>query len=164
MSDEQNLEDRHPIKPDQSRAQATEYLGFMASQKFDLGNNETWELPNPQLMPPDMKMRYLEHQRFLVEDLDTEERQDPITKEVRKVPKFPARKGGKLINDEEMLCIALMGTDAVKDREAYLKNGTLPETYVKFLKAGHVPGQISTTWQVMAKQLEDRRRQDSKSS
>lgn len=87
-----------------------------------------------------MKNRYLEHLRFMSEDLDTDERKDPITGELRKVQKFPIRHDGKLINDEELLAIALMGTDAEKDREAYLKDGTLPDVYAKFLKAGVFPG------------------------
>ncbi|AAN12573.1 tail assembly chaperone [Mycobacterium phage Che9c] len=164
MPDDKTLEDKHPIRPGEAAAQATDYLGFMSSQVYNLGDGEAWELPNPQLMPPDMKRRYLEHLRFMSEDLDTEEKTDPITKEVRTVQKWPLRKGGTLIVDEELLCIALMGTNAVADREAYLKDGTLPEVYAKFLKAGFAPGQINTTWQVMAKQLEDRRRADSKSS
>lgn len=141
-------ESKHPIKPQAAREQATEYLGFMSSVIYDLGDDETWELPNPQLMPPDMKDRYLEHLRFMSEDLDTVEQTDPITKQVRQVQKYPLRKDGKLVNDEVLLCIALMGE----------------KTYQKFLKAGGVPGQINTAWQMMQRQLQERMRQDSKSS
>ncbi|AVO21618.1 tail assembly chaperone [Mycobacterium phage MooMoo] len=162
--DDKNLEALHPIKADQAEKQATEYLGVMASQVYDLGNDETWKLPNPQLIPPDMKKRYLEHLRFMAEELDTEEQTDPITKEARSVQKWPLRYKGELVVDEELLCIALMGADAKKDREAYFKDGTVPETYAKFLAAGFAPGQINTTWTIMNKQLEDRRRADSKSS
>lgn len=141
-------EDKHPVKPREARDQATEYLGFMGSVIYDLGNEETWELPNPQFMPPDMEERYNEHIKFMAEGLDTEDRKDPITGETRPVQKFPLRLDGKLINDKELLCIALMGAP----------------TYKKFLKAGGVPGQISTAWQMMQRQFQERLRQDSKSS
>lgn len=149
MSDtDDTSEDKHPVKPREARDQATEYLGFMGSVIYDLGNDETWELPNPQLMPPDMQDRYNEHLRFMTEDLDTVDRKDPITGETRPVQKYPLRHKDKLINDNELMCIALMG-DA---------------TYKKFLKAGGVPGQISTAWQMMQRQLQERLKQDSKSS
>lgn len=146
MSD--NDDANHPIKPKEARDQATEYLGFMGSITYDLGDEQTWELPNPQLMPPDMKARYLEHLRSMTEDLDKTEQKNPITGETREVPKYPPRIGGKLINEEELLCIALMGE----------------QTYSKFLAAGGVPGQINTAWQMMQRQLQERAKQDSKSS
>lgn len=148
MPDEATPEAKHPIKPQVAREQATDYLGFMGSVIYDLDNDQTWELPNPQLMPPDMEERFNEHQRFMSEELDTVDRKDPITGENRPVQQFPLRHKGKLINDKELLCIALMGEP----------------TYKKFLKAGGVPGQITTTWQMMQRQLQERMRQDSKSS
>jgi hypothetical protein len=154
-------DDKHPIRPDKAREQATEYLGVMADIAFDLGDGATWVLPNPALMPPPMKRRYMEHLRFMSEDLDTVERTDPITKETRQVQKYPLRRKGKLINDEELLAVALMGEDG--DYEKYVKDGTLPETYQRFLNAGGVPGQIGTAWQMMERQLRERARQDSKS-
>lgn len=149
MSDtDEQVQARNPIKPAEASAQASEYLGFMGSVIYDLGDSETFELPNPSLMPPDMKARYTEHQRFMAEDLDTKDQTNPITKEVSQVQVWPLRKDGKLINDEELLCIALMGE----------------KTYRKFLKAGGVPGQINTAWQMMRRQFEERLKQDSKSS
>ena len=142
-------ESNHPIKPELAAAQATEYLGFMGSETYDLGDGATWTLPNPQLMPPDMKTRYLEHLRSMSEDLDTVKQKNPITGEERDIPKYPPRIKGELINDEELLCKALMGDD---------------ETYKKFLKAGGVPGQIGLTWQLMERQLRERMKSDSKSS
>ena len=171
MSDNDDIQAAHPVRPDKARAQATDYLGFMGSVIYDLGDGETWELPNPSLMPPDMKARYLEHVQFLAEELDTVERVDPVTREARPVQKYPAQHQGKLVNDEELLCVALMGEDG--DYEKYLETavkaegkrlkGDLPDTYAKFLAAGGVPGQISTAWQVMNRQLEERARRDSKS-
>lgn len=148
MSDDDTQQEaKHPIKPRESSDQANDYLGFMGGVIYDL-DGDTWELPNPQLMPPDMEERYNEHLRFMAEELDTEDRKDPITGEMRPVQKYPLRKDGKLINDKELLCIALMGKS----------------TYDKFLKAGGVPGQISTAWQMMNRQFQERLKQDSKSS
>ncbi|MGV0785109.1 hypothetical protein [Mycolicibacterium sp. XJ775] len=141
-------ESKHPIKPDAARDQATEYLGFMGSIIYDLGDGDTFELPNPQLMPPDMETRYNEHLRSMAEDLDTVKQKNPITGEERDVPKYPLAIDGKLINDKELLCVALMGE----------------KTYKKFLTAGGVPGQIQTAWQMMERQLRERMKQDSKSS
>lgn len=141
-------ESNHPIKPKEARDQATEYLGFMGSITYDLGDGDTFELPNPQLMPPDMESRYNEHLRSMADDLDSVKQKNPITGEERDVPKYPLAIGGKLINDKELLCIALMGED----------------TYKKFLAAGGVPGQIQTAWQMMERQLRERMKSDSKSS
>lgn len=157
-------ESSHPIRPKDAREQATEYLGFMGSVTYDLGDDETFELPNPQLMDPDMEARYSEYLRFVSDDLDTVEQKNPITGETKNVPKYPLRYEGKLINDKELLCIALMGTDAEADREAYFKDGTKPKNYARFLAAGGVPGQIQTAWQMMERQLRERVKQDSKSS
>lgn len=148
-NNDDSVQDNHPIKPREAREQASDYLGFMAGVTYDLGDGETWELPNPAFMDPDMKNRYLEHLRFMTEDLDTVNRKDPITGEMRPVQKYPLRKDNKLINDDELLCIALMGSKAL---------------YQKFLKAGGVPGQLNTAWQVMQRQLQERTQQDSKSS
>lgn len=154
-------EDQHPIKPRESREQATEYLGFMASVIYDLGGGETWELPNPSFMPPDMKDRYLEHLRFISEDLDTKPRKNPVTGEEDQIQQYPLRYKRKLINDEELLCVALMGSDG--DYQQYLKDRTLPDMYRKFLIAGGVPGQVNTAWQMMQRQLQERLARDSKS-
>jgi hypothetical protein len=149
MSDtEEQMQARNPIRPAQASAQASEFLGFMGSVIYDLGDGDTFELPNPSLMPPDMKARYTEHLRCMAEDLDTKDQTNPITGEVTAVQQWPLRKDGKLINDEELLCVALMGE----------------KTYRKFLKAGGVPGQINTAWQMMRRQFEERLKLDSKSS
>lgn len=171
MRDDDEVQSKYPIRPDEARAQATDFLGFMGSVIYDLGDGETWELPNPSLMPPDMKERYLEYQRFVSEDFDTKDRVDPITKTVNPIQKFPLRYSDKLVNDEELLCVALMGGDG--DFEKYIETGAqsktkwlkgeLPEVYVRFLKAGGVPGQLSTAWQMMTRQLQERAQRDSKS-
>lgn len=156
------MSDEHPIKPRESREQATEYLGFMGSVLYDLGDGETWELPNPSLMPPEMKERYLEHLRFVSEDLDTKPRENPVTGEVEQIQQYPLRYKKKLINDEELLCVALMGSDD-GDYQRYVKDRTKPQVYLKFRAAGGVPGQINTAWQMMQRQLQERLQRDSKS-
>lgn len=159
MSDEH---DPHPVKPEAAADQATEYLGFMGSITYDLGDGEVWKLPNPALFPPDMKLRYFEHLRFMSEDLDTKPRKNPITGEDEEIQIYPLRYQKKLINDEELLCVALMGSDT--DYLQYLEDRTLPTVYAKFLAAGGVPGQINTAWQMMQRQLQERLQRDSKSS
>lgn len=154
-------DDAHPIKPREAREQATEYLGFMGSQPIDIGNGETWELPNPSLMPPDMKMRYLEYLRFMKNDLDTKPRKNPVTGEIDQIQDYPPTYKKKIINDEELMCVALMGTE--QEYLQYLKDRTLPETYKKFRAADGVPGQINTAWQMMQRQLQERLQRDSKS-
>lgn len=144
-------EPQHPIRPELARAQASEYLGFMGSVIFDLGDGNTWELPNPSFMDPDMKMRWLEHLKFMSEDLDTEttRRKNPITGETETTKRqlYPLRHKRVLINEEELLCKALMGDDV----------------YAQFLAAGGRPGQVQVHWQVMQRQLQERLQIDSKS-
>lgn len=173
MPDDETPEDRHPVKPKEAREQATDYLGFVADFDFDLGDGEIWSLPNPALMPPDMKDRYLEHLRFMSEDLDTKPRQNPVTGETDQIQVYPPRYKGKLVNDEVLLCVALMGDEgdyetflesSVEDEKSKALKGLLPDVYEKFLKAGGVPGQINTAWQVMQRKLQERAQRDSKSS
>jgi hypothetical protein len=144
------MSDEHAIKPDVARAQEAEFFGVQAGFDYDLGD-DTWTLPNPSYMPPEMKKRYLEHLRFLAEDLDSEPIVDPATgKNVRGRTrnKWPLRKDNVLIDEDELLCRALM-EDAV---------------YEKFIKAGGVPGQVQARWQMMNRQMQERLQQDSKSS
>lgn len=161
MSDDDDVSAAHPIRPQEASAQATEYLGFLGSVVYDLGGGESWELPSPSLMPPDMKMRYLEHLRFMSEDLDTKPRENPVTKEIDQIQVYPLRYKKKLVNDEELLCVALMGGD--EDYARYLKDRTLPSVYAKFLAAGGRPGQVGTAWQMMGRQMQERAQRDPKS-
>lgn len=164
MSDDYHLK---PIKPEEARAQAAEFLGVFAGQDFDLGDGSKWHLPNPNYLPPDMRRRYLEHLRFMANDLDTkaETSEHPVTgkRQTTKKTVWPLAHKGDLIDEDELLCVALMGTDAKGDRAAYLKDGALPDTYSKFLKAGGVPGQVQLHWRVMNLQMEERVSRDPKS-
>jgi len=150
------------MKPEAAREQAAEFLSVLPGQEFDLGG-QVWLLPNPQYMPPVMKKRYLEYLRFVNKDLDKELIPDPITGKKREQTVWPLTYKNALIDEDELLCIALMGDDAVKDREAYFEDGTLPDVYAKFLAAGGVPGQVQVHWRVMSLQMEERIKRDPKS-
>ena len=156
-------EDQESNTPKAAAEQAAEFLGVFNGQDFDLGDGQPWRLPNPHLIPPAMKKRYLEHLRFINKDLDTEKVKDPITGRQRDQTVWPLSYKGVLIDEDELLCIALMGEDAVKDREAYFEDGTLPDTYERFLKAEGVPGQVQVHWRVMNLQMEERVKRDPKS-
>lgn len=158
---------REDRSPDAAAAQAADLLGAFNGQDFDLGNGQTWHLPHPNMLPAAMRKRYLEHLRFISKDLDTEDVPvtDPITgrKSKRTQTVWPLAFDGELIDEDELLCIALMGDDVKADREAYLKGGDLPPTYERFLAAGGVPGQVQIHWRVMNLQMEERIKRDSKS-
>ncbi|MGB3484024.1 MAG: hypothetical protein WBB07_17635 [Mycobacterium sp.] len=166
MSDDDKLK---PTRPEDAAAQAAEFLGFTAGVDFDLDEGKTWHLPNPAYMPPKMKRRYLEHLRFMSKDLDKEtiKGTDPITgRDTSRVQTiWPLTYKKKLIDEDELLCVALMGDDVMKDREAYLKSDgeTLPEVYERFLNAGGVPGQVQVHWRMMNLQMEERIKRDPKS-
>ncbi len=155
-----------PLKPEAARAQAAEYLNVLVGVDFDLGG-EVWHLPNLNYLPPAMKKRYSEHLRFINEDLDknSEVTEHPITGKKQTVEKikWPLRFNDVLIDEDELLCIALMGDDAVADRDKYFADGTLPDMYARFLESGGVPGQVQVHWTVMNTQLAERMRRDSKS-
>lgn len=156
-----------PIKPEQARALAAEFNGTLTGVDYDLGDGNSWCLPNPRYLPPDMRKRYQEHLRFINEDLDKvkETAEHPVTgkRVTTERIKWPLRFGDELIDEDELMCIALMGTDAKADRAAYFENGALPDTYAQFLKAGGVPGQIQVHWQMMNTQMAERVSRDSKS-
>lgn len=141
-----NEADLKPMKPEEARAQAAEFLGFPVGIQYDLGDGTTWTLPARSFMPADMRKRYTEHLRHIVEDLDTEEKANPVTGVTTTVAKWPNRIGGELIDEDELLCRALMGDDA----------------YELFIAAGGVPGEVQVHWRVMDIQLQDRSRRDPK--
>lgn len=165
MPDDENNE-KKPLRPEEAADQAAEFLSVFAGVSFDLGGEE-WTLPNPNYLPPKMKQRYLEYLRFINKDLDKETITDvdPITdkKRSRQQTVWPLQFNGNLIDEDELLCIALMGEDAKGDREAYFKDGTLPPTYERFLEAGGVPGQVQVHWRMMNLQMEERIKRDPKS-
>lgn len=160
MSEEFQLK---PARPEQAREQAAELLGLPVSQPFILDGGETWDLPNPSYLPPKMKRRYLEHLRFMAKDLDKEKVKDPVTGRQREQTVWPLEYKGDLVDEDELLCIALMGDDVKADREAYFENGTLPDTYERFLDANGVPGQVQVHWRAMNLLMEERIKRDPKS-
>lgn len=148
----ENDVDDPPMNPQAAREQEAEYFGVQTGYDYALGGGETWTLPYPRYLPPDMRMRYLTHLTAMTEDVDMASTPHPVTGKPQKRPVFPMRmksavtednpKG--LIDEDELLCRALMG-DA---------------TYEQFLAAGGVPGQIQARWQMMNRQMEDRLKQD----
>lgn len=161
------MSDDESLTPEKAREQAAEFLSVMSGVDFDLGQGKSWHLPNPSFLPPKVKKRYLEHLRFMNKDLDKEQVSvtDPITgrKTKREQTIWPLQFNGELIDEDELFCIALMGDDVKEDRAAYLADGTLPDTYERFLDAGGVPGQVQMHWRVMNLQMEERVNRDPKS-
>lgn len=156
-------DDRVLLTPESAREQAREFAGVFAGADFDLGAGRIWHLPNPNYLPPKMKKRYLEYLRFVNKDLDKEKIPDPVTGKSREQTIWPLQYNGELIDEDELLCIALMGEDVKADREAYFKDGTVPADYEQFLAAGFVPGQLQVQWRVMSAQMEERIKRDNKS-
>lgn len=165
MSDDDKLK---PTRPDEAARQAADFLGVFSGVDFDLGDNKTWHLPNPNYLPRDMKKRYRNHLRFLNKELDKETVTvtDRITGKSVKREQIvvPWEYKGELVDEGELLAIALMGDDVEKDRAAYFKDGTLPPAYEAFLAAGGVADQIQGHWNVMNIQLEERVKRDDKSN
>jgi len=155
-----DTDDKFPLKPEQAREQEAEFFGVSAGVDYDIGGGEKWTLPNPSYMPRDMKKRYREHLRFMTHDLDVAGKVNPVTG--RKAAVWPPAFKGELVDEDELLCVALMGGDAVKDREAFLADGTTPDIYTRFLAAGGLPGQVQTRWQMLNRQMQERLMQDPK--
>lgn len=171
MSESEVPDDHTPACPEKAAEQAARFLSVFSGVDFDLGEGRVWRLPNPSYLPRKMKQRYLEHLRFMSKDLDTEKitSRDAITDKVieRTQTVWPLQYKGNLIDEDELLCIALMADDSddagKEAREAYFKDGTLPDTYERFLNAGGVPGQVQVHWRVMNLQMEERIKRDPKS-
>lgn len=144
MSDDQSTEEPlRPMKPEAARQQEAEFFGVATGYDYDIGDG-TWTLPYPRYLPPDMRKRYMEHLRAMNEDLDQETYEHPVTGKRLKRAKFPMRIKNVIIDEDELMCIALM----------------TQETYDKFLAAGGVPGQVQARWQMMNRQMEERLRRD----
>lgn len=148
MSETDDVTTKNPVKPEAARAQAADYLGVMAGVRFDLGDDDSWELPNPAFLSVDQRERYKAHQKFM-KTLDKETVPHPII-DGKMVEQFvyPYEKGGELVDEDVLLCKALMGD----------------EVYKKFIAAGGAPGQVQVHWNVMSRQLAKRMAEDSKSS
>ncbi|OBB15048.1 hypothetical protein A5761_15005 [Mycolicibacterium setense] len=138
--------DDNAIKPEAAQAQAAEYLGVTAGITFDL-DGAKWTLPNPAFLTPEQRKRHKEHQQFM-KTMDKETVPHPII-DGKMIEQFvyPYEKDGKLVDEDELLCIALMGEDV----------------YKKFIATGGAPGQIAVHWNVMNRQLAKRMAEDSKS-
>lgn len=154
-----------PVTPKAAIEQAAESLGVLAGVDLDLGGGRTWRLPNPALIPRDMKRRHRELQRFLTYELDKKKVKHPVTGKLVEQTEWPWKYDGVEIDEDELLCIALMSQSdkGIEEREAYFKDGTLPDTYQQFLDADGVAGLVQFQWTAMNQQMEDRAKRDPKS-
>jgi hypothetical protein len=131
---------------DEARAQAAEFLGFIASERI-VTKDGVFEIPNPSLLDDDQQSR------VDALDLETEswDRHDDILDEAGKVTvrgalKVPNRKGGKLVSYNVGLAKAIFG-----------------DRYEAFKTAGGHSGDVNLIWSKMNRALAQRRAEDSKS-
>lgn len=132
----------------EARDQAAEYLGFTASQFIKVGE-ETFEIPNPDLLDDDQQQRYDELQiRMKSWDHDPD-----ITLPDGRVIKgdllIPCQLDGALVTPSygEQLGSALFGDAA----------------YKRFRKGGGSANLIVIIWRKMRKEANDRAKRDPKS-
>lgn len=140
----------YPLKPRDAIEQAAEFLGFMSGIPIDIGNGETWVVPNPSLLDDDQEDRYNEALNEIRKEDEQLDRHPLIDGEDG--PKGaiiePAQIDGVLVpNRNVRIAKALMGDD----------------TYAKFKAAGGKASQITIHWQQMGKFMRERAARDSKS-
>lgn len=148
MPDEDSSNHR-PLKPREAREQAADYLGFMNGIVFDLGNGETWELPNPSLLDDDQRPRY---DAFLLEQEGLDRHPDKVDSDGNVLEEgavmVPQRKAGVLVEHEDIrLAKALMGS----------------KMYAKFKAGDGRSSQLAVHWWQMNKAMADRVKTDPKS-
>lgn len=130
-----------------ARAQAAEFLGFVASERITT-NDGTFEIPNPSLLDDDQQAR------VDALDLETEswDRHDDILNDdgsvkVRGALKVPNRKDGVLVEHYNVqLAKAIFGN-----------------RFKAFKAAGGNSGDVNLFWSKMSQALAKRRAEDSKS-
>jgi hypothetical protein len=139
-----------PTRPDEAREQARECLGFIRGRVFDLGDDRTWELPNPSLLDDEQQQRYSEYLHLYNHKVD----QEPDVRDEhgnvlrRGGPKDPPQIDGEMIEPADIaLAKALMGD----------------EVYQTFVAAGGRSSQIRLHWTEMSRRIIERLRDDSKS-
>jgi hypothetical protein len=130
-----------------ARAQAAEYLGFVASERITIGD-KVFEIPNPSLLD--------EAQQDAVDALDVDmdenwDRHPDVLNEDGSVKqrgalKVPHRKNGVPINYNRELAKALFG-----------------DKYEEFKAAGGRPNDVALIWSRMNREMSERRAADSKS-
>lgn len=137
-----------PTRPVEAREQAAECLGFVRGRIFDLGEGETWELPNPALLDDEQQARY---NAYLYDSERCDRAPDTTDTNgntVRGEFLDPPRINGELLEPSDIrLAKALMGE----------------EIYRKFIAADGRSSQIRVHWLEMNKRVADRVRDDSKS-
>jgi hypothetical protein len=139
-----------PTRPEEAREQAAECLGFIRGRTFDLGDGQTWELPNPSLLDDEQQPRYNEY-LFEIQNLDRypDDKDDDGNVIRRGDIMDPPQKDGELLEPNDIrLAKALMGDDI----------------YAKFIKAGGRSSQLRVHWSEMNRRMMNRLRDDSKSN
>jgi hypothetical protein len=131
---------------DEARAQAAEFLGFIASERI-VTKDGVFEIPNPSLLDDDQQAR------VDALDLETEswDKHDDVLDDAGKVVSrgglmVPNRKGGKIVSYNVGLAKAIFG-----------------DRYEAFKKAGGNSGDVNLFWSKMNRALAQRRAEDSKS-
>jgi hypothetical protein len=130
----------------EARAQAAEYLGFVAGETITVGTR-IFEIPNPSLLD--------EPQQDAVDALDVDmdenwDRHPDVTDDkgnVQRGPlKVPHRKDGQPVNYNRELAKALFG-----------------DQYDAFIADGGRPNDVALIWSRMNREMSERRAKDTKS-
>jgi hypothetical protein len=147
---------RHALSLTDAADQACEYFGFLSYEELDLGDNgEPLKIPNPQLLPPELRKRFDEC-RMSFEDCDREPDVElPGGGVIKGDYLDPRRRDGELVDPpyEVELAKAIWGEDGYRRFEAAVEKSPTPVG----------PGIISMVWARMDDQFRQRERNDSKS-
>jgi hypothetical protein len=136
-----------PVTFEEAREQAAEQLGFVASERIQVGN-EIFEIPNPSLLDDEQQTR---HDQLQFESESWERHPDTLNDDgsvkVRGALKEPHRKDGQLVENYNIqLAKAIFG-----------------KRYSAYKAAGGRANDLAVIWWKMNKALADRRATDSKS-
>jgi hypothetical protein len=139
---------RNLPSPIESREQAAEYLGFVASERIKVGD-KVFEIPNPSMLDDEQQNR-LDALELEAESWD---RHDDVLNEdgtvkFRGTVKEPFRKDGVLVENYKIQqARAILGDD-----------------FEAFIAAGGRSSDINLIWVKMNRKLSDRAADDSKSA
>jgi hypothetical protein len=157
MMDEQqkNNRDRRKLSLADVADQACEYFGFLSYEELDLGDNgPLLQIPNPQLLPPDIKKKF-DELRMKFEDCDRDEIQLAGGEKIKGDYLDPRRRDGVLVDppyDVELAKVIWGEQGYERFAEAAAKSPT---------PVG--PGIIAMVWARMDDQMRRRHSSDSKS-
>ncbi|UVO12810.1 hypothetical protein NM962_01175 [Mycobacterium sp. SVM_VP21] len=132
-----------------AREQATEYLGFAASERIVTDDGVVFEIPNPSLLDDEQQARY---DALQLESESWDRHPDILNADGsvkrRGELKEPYRKGNELVEHYNI----------------QLAKAILGERYAAFIAAGGRGNDVNLIWWKMNQQLARRRREDSKSA